>query len=230
MTIKLYDLVGADASRPFSPHCWKAALALAHKRLAFDSVPTPFVGVAGVEGGFARTVPVIRDGGELVADSFDIALYLERTYADAPTLFGGPGGEASARFVERWSQMTVHPYLGARVLLDIDARLAPADQAHFRTTREARFGKSLEAVVAGAEGGLPAWRASLEPLRSTLKYQPFIGGAGPLFHDYIVAGALQWVRVVSPVGFLDAADPVAGWFERCLDAHDGLMRRVPAAA
>ena len=42
MTILLYDLVGADAGRPFSPHCWKAKMALAHKGLDFETLPTPF--------------------------------------------------------------------------------------------------------------------------------------------------------------------------------------------
>jgi glutathione S-transferase len=228
--IRLYDLVGSDASRPFSPHCWKVAQALAHKGLAYESVPTPFTAVTGVEDGFAKTVPVIRDGDALVADSFDIALYLEKTYPDRPTLFGGPGGEASARFVERWSQMVVHPFLGATALLDIHDSLDPVDQEHFRRTREARFGKSIEDVVLHAASGLEAWRKSLEPLRSMLTYQPFIGGQSPLFHDYIVAGAFQWVRIVSPMEVLEPSDPVAAWFERCLDANDGLMRRVAAAA
>ena len=40
MTILLYDLVGADEKRPYSPHCWKAAMALAHKGLSFRRVPT----------------------------------------------------------------------------------------------------------------------------------------------------------------------------------------------
>ena len=102
MTILLYDLVGADPARPFSPHCWKVAMALAHKGLAFDSVPTPFTAVPDVEGGVSKTVPVIRDGGAVVADSFAIAEYLEETYPDRPSLFGGPGGMAMARFVERW--------------------------------------------------------------------------------------------------------------------------------
>ena len=37
-------------------------------------------------------MPIIEDHGKVVNDSFDIALYLERTYPDKPTLFGGPGG------------------------------------------------------------------------------------------------------------------------------------------
>jgi glutathione S-transferase len=230
MAILLYELVGADPHRPFSPHVWKIALSLAHKGLDFATSPVPFTSVPAVEGGFSKTVPVIRDGDELVSESFDIALYLDRAYPDRPSLFGGAGGQAMARFVERWSQLTVHPYLGGAALMDIHDCLAPADQAYFRTSREARYGgRRLEEVAAGREAGLAAWRASLEPLRNMLTYQPFIGGAGPLYPDYIVAGAFQWVRVVSPYPFLAADDPVKAWFERCLDLHGGLMRKVPAA-
>lgn len=229
MTILLYDLVGADPTRPFSPHCWKAAMALAHKGLAFERVPTAFVSVATVEGESGMTVPVIRDGGRVVKDSFAIALYLEEAYPERPTLFGGKGGEAMARFVERWSQLTIHGYLGAAVLMDIHDRLAPEDQAHFRRTREPRFGRPLEEVPTGREAGLAAFRASLEPLRSTLSYQPFIGGGRPLFCDYIVFGAFQWARVISPYPVLGEGDPVGAWFERCLDLHGGLGREVAAA-
>ena len=57
-----------------------------------------------------------------------------------------------------------------------------------------------------------------------LTFQPFIGGKTPLYPDYIVFGAFQWVRVMSPFKVLDDDDPVAAWFERCLDLHDGLGR------
>ncbi len=230
MTILLYDLVGADPARPFSPHCWKAAMALAHKGLAFDSVPTPFTAVPDVEGGVSKTVPVIRDGGAVVADSFAIAEYLEETYPDRPSLFGGPGGMAMARFVERWSQLTIHTQMMGAIVLDIHGCLAPQDQTYFRAPREARLGRTLEAVVAGRETRVDAFRASLEPLRSMLTYQPFIGGQAPLYCDYIVFGAFQWARITSPFVLLAEDDPVAAWFERCLDLHDGLGRGVTAAA
>lgn len=230
MTILLYDLVGDDASRPFSPHCWKVAMSLAHKGLAYESVPTRFLEVPKVEGGASKTVPVIRDGDRVVADSFAIALYLDQTYPDRPSLFGGKGGEAFARFVERWSQLTLHPYLGASVLIDLHERQDPENQVFFRQTREARFGKSLEDVSAGRDAGLPAFRAALEPLRSMLTFQPWFGGEGPLFADYIVFSAFQWIRVVSPFNPLAEDDPIAEWFERCLDLHGGLGRKVPAAA
>lgn len=230
MTILLYDLVGADAGRPFSPHCWKAKMALAHKGLDFETVPTPFLEVPKVEGGVSKTVPVIRDGDRVVADSFAIALYLEDAYPDRPTLFGGEGGRAMARFVERWSQTILHPFKTNAAVVDIHRGLGPLDKVYFRESREKRLGKTLEEASAGREAGLAAYRATLEPLRSMLSYQPFIGGQSPLFPDYIVFGAFQWVRVTSPFRLLDADDPVAAWFERCLDLHGGMGRKVPAAA
>ena len=230
MSILLYDLVGSDPSRPFSPHCWKVALALAHKGLDFRSVPTRFTEIAGVEGGVSKTVPVIRDGDVVHADSFAIALYLEDAYPDRPSLFGGDGGRAAARFIERWSQVSLHPFLGMAALMDIHHCLGEADRVHFRSSREARFGQPLEEVPLGRDAGLAGWRAALDPLRSMLAHQPFIGGKSPLFGDYIVAGALQWVRIVSPQRFLAEDDVVSGWFERCLDLHGGLLRRVAAAA
>ncbi len=230
MAIRLYDLTGSDPKRPFSPHCWKVAFALAHKGLAFERVATPFTAIAGIENGASKTIPVIRDGDAVVRDSFSIALYLEETYPDLPTLFGGEGGKASARFVERWSLTQIHPHVVSTALMDIHAMLAPEDQAYFRASREQRFGRRLEDVAAGREQNRAAFRSALEPLRSMLAVQPFIGGERPLFSDYIVAGAFQWLRVVSRFRVLEEGDPVADWFERCLDLHRGLGRAVPAAA
>lgn len=230
MTILLYDLVGRDSTRPFSPHCWKVVMALAHKGLDISTVPTRFLEVLAVEGGVSKTVPVIRDGETVVADSFDIALYLDEAYPDRPTLFGGEGGKAMARFIERWSQVTIHPYVTTAAIMDLHAMQDAENAVYFRQSREQRLGKRLEEVMAAREAGLGSFRASLEPLRSTLFYQPFIGGAAPLFSDYIVFGALQWARIASPYQLLDDGDVVAQWFARCLDLHGGLGRKIAAAA
>ncbi|MBZ9771495.1 glutathione S-transferase family protein [Mesorhizobium sp. CO1-1-8] len=230
MTILLYDLVGRDTTRPFSPHCRKATMALAHKGLDTSTVPTRFLEVPAVEGGVSKTVPVIRDGETVVADSFAIALYLDETYPDRPTLFGGEGGKAMARFIERWSQVTIHPYVTTAAIMDLHAMQDAENAVYFRQNREQRLGKRLEEVMAAREAGLSNFRASLEPLRSMLFYQPFIGGASPLFADYIVFGALQWARIASPYQLLDDGDAVAQWFDRCLDLHGELGRKVAAAA
>jgi glutathione S-transferase len=226
MTILLYDLVGSDPRRPFSPHCWKTAMSLAHKGLEWRTQPTRFTEVPYIEDGAAKTVPLIRDGERLVSDSFAIAEYLDTAYPDAPSLFMGEAGRAHARFIERWSQMMLHPALSHVAILDILAMLDPADARYYRASREKRFGRTLEEVASDRDAKIIDFRRNLEPLRSMLAYQPFIGGQGPLFADYIVLGAFQWLRVVSGVTLLDDGDPVAVWLERCLDLHGGLARSV----
>ncbi|TPQ52165.1 hypothetical protein C2U72_04710 [Prosthecomicrobium hirschii] len=115
------------------------------------------------------------------------------------------------------------------VTLDIEAILRPEDRGYFRATREKRFGKPLEEVVAGREDRLAGFRESLLPLRLMLRHQPFVGGAGANYADHILFGTLQWPRVVSSFRLIAEDDPVAAWFERCLDLYDGLGRSQAAA-
>jgi len=111
------------------------------------------------------------------------------------------------------------------IIADIPLNLKPDDAAYFRRTREARFKRPLEEVMADRDKAVEGFRKSLDPLRLTLKTQAFLGGAAPNYADYIVFGAFQWARVVSPFKLLAEDDPVYGWRERLLDAFDGLARK-----
>lgn len=229
MTRKLYALSGADSTRQFSPHVWKSVMSLAHKGLDYETVPVGFTEIPTIEGGRAATVPLLRDGDRLVSDSFDIALYLDETYPDRPSLFGGEGGKAMARFIEAWSQSTLHMAITRIAILDIHNLLGPADQEYFRRSREARLGAALEDIAAAGKAEIDGFAKKLQPLRNMLKTQSFIGGDGPLFADYIVFGALQWLRTTAGTKVLEEDDPVADWFSRCLDLHGGVGHRVTAA-
>ena len=101
------------------------------------------------------------------------------------------------------------------------------DAAYFRKSREARFGKPLEDIMAGRDKAVEGFRKSLDPLRLTLKTQAYLGGEKPNYADYIVFGPFQWARVVSPFKLLAADDPVYAWRERLLDAFDGMARKSP---
>ena len=61
----------------------------------------------------------------------------------------------------------------------------------------------------------------------TQKDAPFLGGAQPLYADYLVFGAFQWARAISPFGILAGDDPLAAWFARCLDLYGGIGCRAP---
>jgi glutathione S-transferase len=229
MTRLLYALAGADKARQFSPHVWKTVLSLAHKGLDYETVPVGFTEIPGIENGGTATVPLLRDGDALVRDSFTIALYLDEAYPERPSLFGGQGGQAMARFIENWSQSVLHMAITRIAILDIHDLLGEADRAYFRRSREERLGASLEDIAAAGRAEIEGFAKKLQPLRNMLKIQPFIGGEGPLFPDYIVFGALQWLRTTAGTKVLEDDDPVALWFARCLDLHGGVGRRVTAA-
>jgi glutathione S-transferase len=82
--------------------------------------------------------------------------------------------------------------------------------------------------VADRDARVAAFRTSLNPLRLTLKAQPFIGGAQPLYADYALFGPFQWARCISPFQLLERDDPVRQWRDRLLDRFDGLARAAPA--
>jgi glutathione S-transferase len=228
MAITLYDLAGTEAERRFSPFCWRTKMALAHKGLAVETLPWRFTEKDRLPTPNDGRVPVIVDGGRVVHDSTAIADYLEEHYADRPPLFGSDSARALTRFVQNWTETVLQVGLVRLVVLDIWRHIGPTDQAYFRQSREARFGASLEDVVKDREARLPAFRASLDPLRRTVEGQPFVAGEAPGYADYIVFGAFQWARAISDFEVLAADDPVRAWRGRVLDLHGGVARRAPA--
>jgi glutathione S-transferase len=227
MPLKLFELVGADAQRPFSPFCWRTRMALAHKGLAAGTIPWCFTEKEAIAPHKSDKVPVLLHDDNAVVDSWAIANYLEDTYPDLPSLFGGPGGRATGRMLNWWGDIAVVGGLFPLIVADIPAHLKPQDADYFRKSREARFGKPLEEVVAGREKSVVAFRKSLDPMRLTLRTQNFLGGAVPNYADYIVFGGFQWARVVSPFKLLEDNDPIYAWREKLLDAFDGMARQSP---
>jgi glutathione S-transferase len=222
MGIVLYDLAGADPELRFSPYCWRTKMALAHKGLAVQTLPWRFTEKERIAFSGQGLVPVLVDGERVVSDSWAIAEYLEDTYPDRPSLFNGAGGRAHARFINAWADSILHLAILRLVVCDIYAVIAPEDREYFRTSRESRFGTTLEQMVADRESRLPAWRELLTPVRVLLRAQPFLGGAGPSYADHILFGTLQWPRCVSRFPLLAADDPVAAWFARVGEIYGGL--------
>ena len=176
MTMKLYDLAGADANRRFSPFCWRTRMALAHKGLPVETVPLRFMEKDKIAFSGQNLVPVLVDGEQTVSDSAAIADYLETTYPDRPSLFGGPSGRAAQVFVANWTASVLHAGIARCIVADLLQVIEGADRAYFRESREKRFGMSLEEFQGDRDQRLPAFRQSLAPLRMTVERQPFLGG------------------------------------------------------
>jgi glutathione S-transferase len=228
MAITMYDLAGVEAERRFSPFCWRARMALAHKGLDVETVPWRFTEKNKLPTPNAGRVPVIVDGGRVIHDSSAIAEYLEQNYTDRPSLFGDATARALTRFVQNWTETVLQVGLIRLVLLDIYSHIGPEDQVYFRKSREERFGVTLEAFVGDRDTHLPAFRASLDPLRRTVERQAFLSGDAPAYADYIVFGAFQWARAISNYEVLADGDPIRAWRGRMLDLFDGLAGRAPA--
>jgi glutathione S-transferase len=229
----MHDLAGADPALRFSPYCWRTRMALAHKGLAVQTIPWRFTDTAALAFSGQGRVPVIRDGERVVFDSWAIAEYLEDSYPDRPSLFGGATGRAHARFINAWVDGVLLGAIARLIVRDLLDVVAPQDVEYFRNSREARFGKTLEAVQAGRETTVADLRATLLPARLVLGKQPWLGGAAPSYADYILFGSLQWPRCVSRFELLAEDDVVAVWRGRMLDLFDGLARNAtlhPAVA
>ena len=230
MTRKLYELCGTDSERVFSPYCWRTRMALAHKGLDHETIPWRFTEKDAIRPHQSDKVPVLLDGDKAVADSWVIANYLDDAYPDRPSLFGGEGGRAMGRMLNWWGDTVVLGGIFPLIVADIPQHLPDKDQAYFRESREARLGRPLEQVSAERDTKVDGFRKSLDPLRLTLRSQPFLGGDKPNYADYIMFGPFQWARIVSPFKLLKEDDPVYAWREKLFDAFGGMARNAPGYA
>ncbi|MFT5486782.1 MAG: glutathione S-transferase [Paracoccaceae bacterium] len=221
MTIQLFELVGRD-DRRFSPYCWRTRMALEHKGLAYETIPTRFTDKDLISFSGQERVPVIRDGETVVSDSWAIAEYLERQYPDSPSLFGGATGHGLAKFLNVWTDRALHLALIKLVIADILDHADAADRDYFIESRSARFGKSPAEVQTRSEDDIKAFGAAISTLRAALDGQEFLSGDAAAYADYIVFGAFAWARAISAYPLLKADDPVYAWRGRMLDMFDGM--------
>lgn len=219
MTINLYELAGAEPERRFSPFCWRIRMALRHKGCDFVTMPWHFTDKAAIAFSGQDKVPVLVDGQTVIHDSWSIAEYLDSRYPDGPSLFGP--SVPLHRFATFWVEKVVQPAIFPLVALDILAHLPEVDRAYFRQSRESRIGQSLEDFAAESGRHLQRLQDGLAPARATLAVQPFLAGATPAWADFVLFGAFQWARCISPKSLLSPEDPVYVWRERMLDLFGG---------
>lgn len=228
MTLALYEIGGLN-DRRYSLFSWRTRYALAHKGLTPEYRPVRVSDKAAIAFSKQDKVPILIDGEETIHDSFRIAQHLEKKYPDKP-LFGGEIGQSLSRFMNSWVDRTIVPRLVPLFMLDVLGIVDEGDGAHMRGNVEKGFGKTLDELAANREKEVAAIRRLFDPVRASLRSQPFICGSQPAYADYIAFSPLQWARIVSPVDILEPGDALAAWRERMLDLYGGLGRTTPARA
>lgn len=218
----LYELVGRDAL-PFSPHCWRIRMALAHKGLEVACEPVRYTDKEKIAFSGQQLVPILVDFGEVICDSWAIAKYIDENYYQERSLLLGGG----TRFVSHWVDTQLQPVLARCLIKDVYDHLDPADREYFRTSREARYGKTVEEMHAERDANELNLKRTLSTVRELLRTQPFVSGKAPAYADYVMFGAFQWARCVSPFKFLDEADPIAAWRGRMSRLYGSLANSVP---
>jgi glutathione S-transferase len=171
---------------------------------------------------------VLIDGDETVKDSAVITAWLDKNYPNKP-LTATVGEAAAAEFYRMWMLSSFFPAVAPMLLTRLHALTAEEDKAYFRTTREARFGKTLEEIAA-APGAKEKTEIVLQLLSAPLGRFRFLGGDAPNLCDYTVAGCLMWPRIAAAEDVFEAPQAVASWMERMLDLFDGYGRKAKRAA
>ncbi|MBY5923901.1 MULTISPECIES: glutathione S-transferase N-terminal domain-containing protein [unclassified Halomonas] len=225
MALVMYDLCGIDEALRFSPFCWRAKLAVAHKGLELETRPWCFTEKEALEFSHHDKVPVMVDGDNVITDSFEIMQYLDRAYPEAPSLLGDSMGQARARFFKHYSERSLQLPILRTIVMDLINAIHPKDRDYFRSTREKRLGMTLEQFHSPAKG-LSQLDSALEPLRGQLSGSDFVDGDAPAGADYLLFANFMWARTVSTADLVSNADPVYAWLERMLDVNDGMGRKA----
>jgi glutathione S-transferase len=211
LPITFYDLVDRDGRR-YSPYGWRVRMALAHKGLDAVVELTWHSDKNKLAFSGQHLVPVIKDGGRSVNDSWVIANYLDEAYADRPMLMDGPVARSFAKFLNTWMDQIIGRPLVRSLYLDILKSLHPdADAVEFRRRREERNGATLEALHANRAKDFAELNHGLLPLNELLKQQDFVTGQAPAYADYIVFGTLQMPYRLDIEPLLPQNDAVIRW-------------------
>src|SRR5262249_39234255 len=89
----------------------------------------------------------------------------------------------------------------------------PADRTYFRTSREARFGMTLEAMATRRAENRPKLQAILADLEATIAGQDYFFGV-LTYADFCLFGTFKWVGVVSEETLFYSTPALQAWWKR----------------
>jgi glutathione S-transferase len=133
----------------FCPFCEKVRLILDYKGLEYKKVEvTPGIGqleVFKISG--QKQVPVLKDGDKVVADSTEIAFYLDQKYPEKPLIPTDSVAKGQCLLMEEWADTTL-PYKGRKTFLGA--------LNHYQNFRTSFLPKDVPDIVKNIIGAVPS--------------------------------------------------------------------------
>ncbi|KAI1440054.1 hypothetical protein F5Y02DRAFT_411777 [Annulohypoxylon stygium] len=228
--ILFYDIAPGPPVRPFAPNPWKVRYALNFKRANFVTkwVKLPDIRMTReslgadpvrffADGEPFYTLPVIKDTStnEVVGDSFDIAVYLDKKYPESPALF-----KHSIGLYKAFNAHIDSIFPTGGILFSQGFPFDPANEEEMKAEFCRRAGvKSWDQLnVTGEERRkvVAAYEIALGEAAKYFQFSdgPFIGGKEADYADFIIGG---WLMMLSEV--------VSEWKEICT-WHGGVWGRL----
>lgn len=231
--IVLLDIPSEKAG-PISSNTWKVRYALNYKGLPFRTewVEMPDIAAAckkfGVpptnpHPGSEYTVPAIYDPstGKSVAESLDIALYLDATYPDRPRLILPGTIGFQCVFTDAFYMKVYQSLLQWIVIRALDTWNAPTS-AYLRRQHESMvLGATTEQSAKGWEETKKGLNWLAECLKENEKMGqtgPFVMGDVPCFADFVVAGGFTLLGKVYKEGWAQVRELNDGRWAKFMDA------------
>jgi glutathione S-transferase len=203
----------------------KVRLILDYKQLEYRKIEvTPGFGqIELLQKSGSRQVPILKDGGTYVADSTEIALYLERKYPERPILPQDSAAKGQCLVIEEWADVSMG-LKGRKALIG-----ALNQNQNFRTSILPReIPDSLKNIVGAIPGEIldllgtgvglggdavktakATLQRDLEALCLMLENRPYLVGDTPTLADLAVAGISLYLKF--PEGdYLDIPETLKG--------------------
>jgi len=208
-----------------SHYCEKIRLILDYKGLPYRKIEvTPGMGQLDLyRMSGQRQVPVLKDGSEIIADSTEIAEYLDKKYPDRPIIPHDPKQRGLCLLIEQWADESIG--LNARKCMigalghDPAFRQAflPSSTPDLLKTVLSSVPNELFSVLELGVGLTPdalksataAIKRDLASLCFILMEQPYLVTDHPTLADFAVAGLSMYVKF--PTGaYLDVPSGLKG--------------------
>ncbi|KAF2161907.1 hypothetical protein M409DRAFT_69437 [Zasmidium cellare ATCC 36951] len=258
--LTFYDIASAPPLKTFAPNPWKTRLALNFKGIPYQTKWVSVLDISSLreelgvranrtlpDGTPLHTLPMIQDAvtKEIVGDSFEIVLYLDRAYPDSPKLlrpytagltaaFNAHMDEVFTKHLGLCTRTSFDPAVVEEVMAMFAKRFGVSSLADMQLSNEQREDMFVSFEVALGEltkaynhtGGTAdrVWRTTGTAKEQTQRSGResaglFLDGEEPAYADFIVGAWLKHFE----------ADMVPKDWERVCSWQDGRWGKMVAA-